>query len=64
MTVTNEEAVSLTERVDVLCPDGCTPMLVELNAMVSLSRAALQTFATRVNVAAMALVGPTIIDQT
>lgn len=62
-TVTDHEAFSLVARVDALCPDVCPPMLVVLNEMVSLSRGALKTFSHGLNIAAMALVGPSPVDR-
>ena len=62
-TVTDDEALSLVSRADALCPDVCAPMLVMLNDMVSLSRGALQIFAHRLNIAAMALVGRSAVDR-
>lgn len=61
--VTDDEAFSLVARADALCPDVCPPMLVVLNEMVSLSRGALKTFSHGLNIAAMALVGPSPVDR-
>jgi hypothetical protein len=63
VTVTDHEAFSLVERANTLCPKVCPPMLVMLNEMVSLSRGALQTFSHGLNIAAMALVGPSPVDR-
>lgn len=62
-TVTDHEAFSLVDRANALCPDLCPPMLVILNEMVSLSRGALQAFARHLDIAAMALVGPSPVDE-
>lgn len=62
-TVTDREASELVARADALCPDVCPPMLVVLNEMVSLSRGALQIFSRGLNIAAMALIGPTAVDR-
>jgi hypothetical protein len=62
-TVSDAMASALVERSDQLCPDVCPPMLVELNGMVTLTRGALHFFATRLNVAALALVGPSAVDR-
>jgi hypothetical protein len=64
VTVSEKDALSLTARVYGLCPSAGVPMLVELNAMVSLSRAALHMFATDLQVPAMALVGASVVDET
>lgn len=63
-TVSEEDALSLIEHAKDVCPGAGVPMLVELNAMVSLSRAALQTFATDLQIPAMALVGTSAVDET
>lgn len=39
-------------------------MLVHLNAMKSLSRCAMQTFARDLDVAALAIMGPSAVDRT
>ena len=62
-TVTDEEASSLVRRANALSPDICPPMLVMLNDMDSLSRGALKTFSQELNIAAMALVGPSPVDR-
>jgi hypothetical protein len=62
-TVSDQEAFSLADRADALCPNVCPPMLVMLNEMVSLSRGALRTFSHGLNIAAMALVGPSPVDR-
>ncbi|WP_152916128.1 DUF7793 family protein [Arthrobacter sp. RIT-PI-e] len=63
VTVTDHGALSLVERANALSPNTCPPMLVMLNEMVSLSRGALTTFSHGLNIAAMALVGPSPVDQ-
>lgn len=63
-TVSEDMAVALIERADQICPNLCPPMLVELNGMVSLARGALHYFATGLNIAALALVGPSAVDRT
>lgn len=64
VTVSEKDALSLTARVHDLCPGAGVPMLVELNAMVSLTRAALRMLATDLQVPAMALVGASVVDET
>lgn len=63
LDVTTEDAQNLLVRLEELSPDECRPMLVQLNGMSSLSRDALRTFATRLNVSALALVGPSGVDR-
>ncbi|MHA7241317.1 DUF7793 family protein [Arthrobacter sp. TMS1-12-1] len=64
VTVSDHDAVSLVARVEDLSGGAGVPMLVELNAMVSLSRNALQILAADLPVTAMALVGASIVDYT
>jgi hypothetical protein len=63
VTVSDAMAVALIERANQVCPTVCPPMLVELNGMVTLTRGALHHFATGLNIAAMALVGPSAVDR-
>ncbi|MHA7279579.1 DUF7793 family protein [Arthrobacter sp. MDT2-2] len=64
VSVSDSDAAALIERSNVLCREVCPPMLVELNGMVSLTRSALHGFATALNIAAMAIVGPSAVDRT
>lgn len=64
VTVGDSDAAALIARSNVLCRNVCPPMLVELNGMVSLTRSALHGFATSLNIAAMAIVGPSAVDRT
>jgi hypothetical protein len=64
VTVSAEDAARLVRRVDALCLKTTPPMLVELNGMVSLSRGALHIFATELNITAMAIFGPSAVDET
>jgi hypothetical protein len=64
LTVSNDMASGLVDRVDALCPAVCPPMLVVLNEMVSLSRGALQHFARGLNISSLALVGTSVVDKT
>ncbi|WP_336715255.1 STAS/SEC14 domain-containing protein [Arthrobacter sp. USHLN218] len=63
LDVTTEDARNLLVRLEELSPNECRPMLVQLNGMASLSRDALRAFATRLNVSALALVGPSGVDR-
>ncbi len=62
-SVGDADAVSLIERADAISTDVCPPMLVELNGMVTLTRNALLRFAKDLNIAAMAIVGPSAVDK-
>ncbi|MBE0011764.1 hypothetical protein DXT87_18665 [Arthrobacter sp. AET 35A] len=64
LTATERDASELLESLAELSPSLCPPMLVRLNNMVSLRRSALGAFASKLNVAALALVGPTAVDRT
>lgn len=63
LDVTAEDAENLLVRLEELSPNECRPMLVHLNGMASLSRGAFRTFAHRLNVSALALVGPSGVDR-
>lgn len=63
MSVGDRDAVSLIDRAGAISGDVCPPMLVELNGMVTLTRNALQRFAKDLNIAAMAIVGPSAVDK-
>lgn len=63
VTVREQDALELLQKLDEVNPDLCDPMLVILNSMVSLDAAALAIFAGRLNVAALALVGPSAVDR-
>jgi hypothetical protein len=62
-SVTDADAAALVQRAHAMSADTCPLMLVELNDMVTLSRAALQRFANTLNVGAMAIVGPSAVDK-
>ncbi|WP_247828656.1 hypothetical protein [Arthrobacter antioxidans] len=62
-SVGEADAIALVERADAISRGVCPPMLVELNGMVTLSRTALLRFAGELNIAAMAIVGPTAVDK-
>ncbi|WP_434992711.1 DUF7793 family protein [Arthrobacter sp. Ld5] len=62
-SVGDTDAGALVERADAIGGGVCPPMLVELNGMVTLSRTALLRFARELNIAAMAIVGPTAVDR-
>jgi hypothetical protein len=64
MTVTEADAVALIEHAEAICRSTRPPMLVELNEMVTLSSKALNHFAKELNIAALALVGPSPVDRT
>ncbi|GLB68327.1 STAS/SEC14 domain-containing protein [Arthrobacter mangrovi] len=63
LDVTAEDAQNLLVRLDELSRNECCPMLVHLNGMSSLSRGAFRTFATRLNVSTLALIGPSRVDR-
>ncbi|PPB49413.1 hypothetical protein C4K88_06855 [Arthrobacter pityocampae] len=63
-SVDDADAAALVARADAISENVCPPMLVELNGMVTLSRNALLRFARDLNIAAMAIVGPTAVDST
>jgi hypothetical protein len=63
LDVTAEDAERLLDRLQELSPDECPPMLAYLNGMASLNRDAFRTFASRLNVRALALVGPSGVDR-
>lgn len=62
-SVGDADAAALVERADAISGTVCPPMLVELNGMVTLNRNALLRFARDLNIAAMAIVGPTAVDS-
>lgn len=64
ISVTEQDALDLLDRLEQECPGVCEPMLVNLNSMVTVHAPALAIFASRLNVAALALVGPTAVDRT
>lgn len=63
VSVTEQDAADLIRVLEEVNPGLCEPMLVILNSMVSLDAAALSAFASRLNVAAMAIVGPSAVDR-
>lgn len=63
-SVSDSDAAAMVQRAGALIGHGCPPMLVELNGMVTLTRSALRSFANDLDIAAMALVGPTGVDRT
>ncbi|MFJ6280418.1 MULTISPECIES: DUF7793 family protein [Arthrobacter] len=64
ISVTEQDALDLLDRLDQECPGVCKPMLANLNSMVTVHAPALAIFASRLNVAALAIVGPTAVDRT
>lgn len=63
VTVSEQDALDLVQRLDELNPGRCDPMLVILNAMVSVDAPGQTVFADQLNVAALALVGPSAVDR-
>lgn len=63
VTVSEQDALDLVRNLEEVKPGLCDPMLVSLNSMVSLDAAALAIFAGRLNVSAMAIVGPSAVDR-
>lgn len=63
VTVTEQDAADLIQVLEEVNPGLCEPMLAILNSMVSLDAAALAAFAGRLNVAALAIVGPSAVDR-
>lgn len=63
VTVSEQDARELMQKLAELVPGLCEPMLVHLNSMVSVSAPALAAFASELNVAALALVGPSAVDR-
>lgn len=63
VTVSEQDALDLLHRLEAVSPGRCDPMMVILNSMVSLDASALATFASRLNVSALALVGPSAVDR-
>lgn len=62
-SVSDADAIALVRRAEEISGGVGPPMLVELNAMVTLSRNALVRFATELNAAALALVGASAVDR-
>lgn len=63
VTVREQDALDLVQRLEEVSPDRCDPMLVILNSMVSVDAPGQTVFADRLNVAALALVGPSAVDR-
>ena len=63
ITVTEQDALDLVQRLEEVNPGRCDPMLAILNSMVSVEAAGQTVFAEHLNVAALALVGPTAVDR-
>jgi hypothetical protein len=63
VTVNEQDALDLVQRLEEVNPGRCDPMLVILNSMVSVNAPAQAFFADRLNVAALALVGPSAVDR-
>lgn len=64
VTVDDDTASRLVDHVSRIQSEAPLPMLVRLNAMKSLSRWAMQTFARDLDVAALAIIGPSAVDRT
>lgn len=64
ITVSEQDAQDLMRELEEVAPGLCEPMLVDLNSMVSVTAPALAAFASGLNVAALALVGPSAVDRT
>lgn len=62
VTVDDDTAARLVDQVRRIRSGAPLPMFVRLNAMKSLSRCAMQIFARNLEVAALALVGPSAVD--
>ncbi|MBT2566291.1 STAS/SEC14 domain-containing protein [Arthrobacter sp. ISL-85] len=62
-SVTDKDAAALVEQASAVSAGVCPPMLVELNSMASITRAALLRFAKTLDIAAMAIVGPSPVDK-
>lgn len=63
VTVSEQDALALVRRMEELAPGLCEPMLAILNSLVSVDAPALAIFATRLNVSALAMVGPSAVDR-
>lgn len=63
ISVTERDALDLLDRLEQECPGVCEPMLANLNSMVTISAPALAICASRLNVAALAIVGPSAVDR-
>lgn len=64
VTVDDDTAARLVDQVSRIWSEAPLPMFVRLNAMKSLSRCAMQAFARHLDVAALAIVGPSAVDRT
>ena len=63
ITVNEQDALDLVQRLEEVNPGRCDPMLVILNSMVSVNAPAQALFADHLDVAALALVGPSAVDR-
>lgn len=63
VTVSEQDARDLVQRLEEVNPGRCDPMLVILNSMVSVDAPGQTILADRLNVAALALVGPSAVDR-
>jgi hypothetical protein len=63
VTVSEQDARDLVQQLEEMNPGRCDPMLVILNSMVSVNAPAQALFADHLNVAALALVGPSAVDR-
>ncbi|WP_026550675.1 STAS/SEC14 domain-containing protein [Arthrobacter sp. Br18] len=63
ITITDDDAQHLIDRLEEISPLVCGPMLINLNGMISLSRGSLSAFALDLNISAMALVGHSAVDR-
>jgi hypothetical protein len=61
--ITSTDVERLFERLTEVAGTYCPPMLLKLNDVTILTRKAQRQLATELNVAALALVGPTPVDK-
>lgn len=64
MDVDNVTADAIAAQVSKLSPAVCPPMLIRLNHLVLVTEEALHTLATKLNIAALAIVGAETGDPT
>lgn len=64
IVVDSTHAAGVIEQTALISRRWTLPMLVHLNTMESVSRCAMRMFARELDVAALAIVGPTAVDRT